>query len=99
MGDITRQECFNAWHKYYVKLFASHGAKECQRVALMNAGNLVRKMRILGRQRGRPYHDFDPAKLNRCLSVALSVHKQLSWGLSSSSRGVKLEGRVGGNRL
>jgi len=92
MGDITRNTLYLAWRRYYGNLLANHSIEECQQVARDNTQSLVRKMRIMGRQPGYQYKEFDKPTLNRCLSAALSCHQQVLRGLSSSSWGGKLDG-------
>lgn len=91
---MDRQRLFAAWKRHYGLLPVAVAAEEMRQ----RAGRLEGRMRLLALWRGNDFKGFNKRSLTTALGMALGVHKQLLWGLTS----VPWWGRlrvVGGNRL
>lgn len=88
---MNRQRLYEAWHTYYSR----RPAMAVRSVLERRVRWLERKMKRLARLPDRMYKGFDRRGLITALGMSLGIHKQLLWGLTSSSRGVKVKGGGG----
>ena len=85
---LTRSDLFRAWERYYSDLPVEVAENRAEGFA----ERCERKMRLLGKHSVPYYKGYDSRELNKVLSMALSVHKQVLGRLTSSFGGVKMKG-------
>lgn len=81
-----------SWRGFYANY------EETERLSLMQGrvNRIVSQMIRLARYPGRMYKDMVKRRLETALGMSLGVHRQLLWGLTSDSRGVKMIRAEGG---
>ena len=94
---MNRQTCYESWGDYYSGLLNSGMERSVVAGAAMGHVQLLtERMRKIGACRGPFYKCFSKVELQRVAGMALGVHQQLLWGLTSSSVRGMLEGGRGG---
>ena len=90
---LTRESMEKAWAKYYGMLDPA----DIREVAQVNADACLGRMRRLGKERSPLSRGFRRGELNKALSMALSIHKQVLGRLPSDPGVVIMEQGGGGD--
>lgn len=88
---MDRQACVKAWWRYYAML----EPEDRQGIAEGHVGSLEGRMRELACFPQRICRGFSTRALQIALGMALGIHKQILWGLTSAPWGATLKGGGG----